>query len=1113
MNREQAFDIEFIRRMRTLEREVSRLATKDPGSGIITGLTLDHLNLGAGAGATTGQLHASAHVQATQLISTIAIGTAPIVVTSTTKVTNLNADLLDGLDTSATGPAAQVVPVTDSSGNLRLTSLSINGTLDPQFSVDINGNLRAQGWIVGKHAIQLSGALMICHYDGAPPYETDYTGNNLGHLAQVATITGGVIYRPGKFGKGVQIAQGTTNLFLNPSFETNTTGYSAFGGSAIVRSAEQALYGGWSLKVTPTGITQGVNYPATAGFANTAANTISVFVYSTVNANYLLHATDSIDKDLGSTTVAVVANTWTRIVHTFTTDAHTTVTGQVWSDANAVFYLDGFQGEALGYATSYCDGSLGLIPGNAATLSESGNVVGGYSWSGTNNASTSTRVAAGLTYPTANNIYPAKGTISIWVQDTANPALNAVSPLQMIVNVASTGASCLYFFRDPATNQIVFTVKNDASTAYSTGGVALDWTVPHMITVVWATNNVRLYVDGAVAGTPVAVATMPTVFAANPICVGYQSVGPQRWFNGVLDDLVILNRVASADEIRAWYESAAPLFAETSVWAWKTPTQRVWADANGLWTIDLNGGAVLGVSSINSYSWGGLTLDAGDILMGNSASYAKWDASTATFSVSGTITSNLGAIGGWNIDSAKISNYTGPAGIGLYNASAGGPSIVVSTAAGTSMVIAPSGITLNEDNTITPPHFIFWSAADLQTIGRIAMSSGFKTGDSLQIEVFPRNGRYAEAMMGVRNYAGTLGIRHYAWWDPASSTSTTFGIYGITISGGIISPVTVAEFSFNNSASAQNRTFQTTAAVTFTTPAWATGNPRSLGVGAGAYTNCTASTEQMDVYFQLNRTVQFATGAKAVQRAFVIDLPTYSAVGATTISDAATLAITGAPAASTFITITRSHALWVQSGTVTIVDGLTVGTYSAPATGDIRLSNDLVFSATAQRIIGDMSNGTHANRLLFQTSTAAGQTNLGLIPNSASAATAFFSYNTNDPDNAGFVQFYCTATIAAINSNKFGTGTVNPLLIQMSGTEIARFPVTPSTTAAVLRITAANAGGSIAAWGVVSNLTNGSDATAASLGKLPGVVAGKVNTGWIRIDVNGATAVVPYWTI
>jgi hypothetical protein len=45
----------------------------------------------------TGPLIVKAAITGTQLISTIATGTSPLKVTSTTVVTNLNSDLLDGL--------------------------------------------------------------------------------------------------------------------------------------------------------------------------------------------------------------------------------------------------------------------------------------------------------------------------------------------------------------------------------------------------------------------------------------------------------------------------------------------------------------------------------------------------------------------------------------------------------------------------------------------------------------------------------------------------------------------------------------------------------------------------------------------------------------------------------------------------------------------------------------------------------------------------------------------------------------------------------------------------------------------------------------------------------
>lgn len=107
------------------------------------------------------------------------------------------------------------------------------------------------------------------------------------------------------------------------------------------------------------------------------------------------------------------------------------------------------------------------------------------------------------------------------------------------------------------------------------------------------------------------------------------------------------------------------------------------------------------------------------------------------------------------------------------------------------------------------------------------------------------------------------------------------------------------------------------AGVTVSTTGVATsGNRTLLTVTAAADTAQTASTEKIDVDFALARTLQFATGAKATQRAFVVRNPTYSAVGATTITNAATVAIVDAPTAGTNVTLTNAYALWVQAGNV-----------------------------------------------------------------------------------------------------------------------------------------------------------------------------------------------------
>jgi hypothetical protein len=161
-----------------------------------------------------------------------------------------------------------------------------------------------------------------------------------------------------------------------------------------------------------------------------------------------------------------------------------------------------------------------------------------------------------------------------------------------------------------------------------------------------------------------------------------------------------------------------------------------------------------------------------------------------------------------------------------------------------------------------------------------------------------------------------------------------------------------------------------TGGVTVTQAAVAGGTPLAFRVTGGAHTNSVASAEIVDVDFGLNRTVQWATGAIASQRSVRFRAPTYAFVGASVITDAATVAITGAPAAGANATITNSYALWVQAGSVRI-QALGAGLVKSSATG-------VLSSATAVTAdIGDdqvtytkIQNVSAASRVLLRGSAA-----------------------------------------------------------------------------------------------------------------------------------------------
>jgi len=92
-----------------------------------------------------------------------------------------------------------------------------------------------------------------------------------------------------------------------------------------------------------------------------------------------------------------------------------------------------------------------------------------------------------------------------------------------------------------------------------------------------------------------------------------------------------------------------------------------------------------------------------------------------------------------------------------------------------------------------------------------------------------------------------------------------------------------------------------------------------------------------------------------------------------------------------------------------------IGTASPASKLDIA-SGDLRFSSTAQRILGDFSNATETNRLLFQSATTNGNTNVNAIPNGTSATAGIGVMNNADPTNTGRLSMVINSTETSIRS-------------------------------------------------------------------------------------------------
>lgn len=184
-----------------------------------------------------------------------------------------------------------------------------------------------------------------------------------------------------------------TNLVTNPSFETNTTSYTAVGAS-IARSTTKQRRGAYSLAVTPSAGTNADGaYYGTVTLAAATTYAYSLDFWGQAGIKYQIYVATTGGVAL-ATKQFTATGFWQRpvLIYTEATGAARRLyVTKVSSNRADVFYVDGVQMEACEtgnyFATTYIDGDqLGLIPNQIPSA---------YVWTNTPHASTSSR--SGLT--------------------------------------------------------------------------------------------------------------------------------------------------------------------------------------------------------------------------------------------------------------------------------------------------------------------------------------------------------------------------------------------------------------------------------------------------------------------------------------------------------------------------------------------------------------------------------------------------------------------------------------------------------------------------------------------------------------------------------------------
>ncbi len=502
------------------------------------------------------------------------------------------------------------------------TRVGINRAPDQQFDLDVAGAIRGQ-YLIGKHAVQLASAVGVWHFDGAAPYALDYSGSNASHMGIAGTEAGGLIFRPGKYGKAAQFAGANTNFLSNPSVETNTTSWTAQLGATLARYAGAAYVGAYSLRITHVAsTTSGASTLYTTSTQGTYTASCYLKAYSAadvgLNCSLLMRFTYS---DATTSDVSVnhtLTTAWTRVQVTATTNGAKTLSNitvfvrDLLSGAAHDSLVDAVQLENSSFAGAYLDGSLG----------------NGHSWSGTAHASTSSRTAAQLTYSTSG-VSASAGTVMAWVY------LDRSAGTQTVLRITGSTAGNIYMLISSGNLAGYWGTAEVAGTAVS----ALAW---HHVAMTYSGTTLTLYIDG------VAVASdTSSGFSGMPATMSVGGQAGSSVLHGLLDELVLTDYAADAKLVRAIYESDAPVFVESSVFHWRAPSRvPIWVDEFGLWARGVSGNEILGLYGGDprnplggvTKSWGGVTMSENDIVIGRSSGgYVFWDDSAQTMNLKGAM--------------------------------------------------------------------------------------------------------------------------------------------------------------------------------------------------------------------------------------------------------------------------------------------------------------------------------------------------------------------------------------------------------------------------------------------------------------------------------------------
>ncbi len=369
--------------------------------------------------------------------------------------------------------------------------------------------------------------------------------SRLGHNG---TLAGGVRQRqpgvPGIRGFSTLFAEVTENLITNPSFETNTAGWTTGGANTIEKSTEQAKEGSNSLKCIYQDDTDTLARFAITLTAVPHATSFWIYVSSDYDGDTLkLEFTGfvGIADHVRGTVDMTLRDQWQLVSAFGTPDAGDLIgffrlrESVGTPTAGRFVYIDSTQCEAKAYATPYCDGSLGT----------------GFSWQGVAHASKSDRAATYCDVETAG------------LKAVFNGKEGALLQVLRMYLAGTWGDGLSHYaveIKGDANNELAIykNATDNIRMLYKANGVAAFRDYPTssladlFMAITWSDsgNVFRAFAQGTQVGADLAIDTWSAVAGVmDRAIIGAVSAAPANPFTGYLAPTLLFNEAKTPAEI------------------------------------------------------------------------------------------------------------------------------------------------------------------------------------------------------------------------------------------------------------------------------------------------------------------------------------------------------------------------------------------------------------------------------------------------------------------------------------------------------------------------------------------------------------------------------------